>query len=516
MFEIQKRWRDRKAKFPAACRYHYTLSPDRAKAGEELPGFRTHPFAGRWLYTGEALDVTTLCDANGIGIGYMLGIGVGPDGLVPTHLPMDSGDPAFWDRFEAYLTDVAGRFVFFLTTGKAARLYVDPVGMIGAVFNPKERRVAAVPFLALKEPHEQNPFFDMDAIEQQGGKFSFHQTVDRHVKRLNPNHYLDLDSFHTARFWPRDEDFARPHPDPQAAYDEIHARAAFNIGAIAARHPCALPVTGGQDSRLMLSFAQTHLDKIDQVFTNINNYATRCDAAIARVLCQRIDLPHKAFNKDSFELPGWEQKLSQRIYNLAMGHHAKLPDEYANGAAKGVTEGAVILRGHQTDLLRAVFVFRPEGQWRDPDWQIKRLLLVPRKAFTPEIAARYRGAFRAWQNDLPPNAMAKAADFMFLELYYNATLGAVFPALWRNFYLSPFNSRRLITLSLRFGEDVRRKSQPVFDLIDRFSPALSDVPFDFEQSGDLVLLKDQNYCTAVTAARRDATAARLTSYAQAS
>lgn len=60
-----------------------------------------------------------------------------------------------------------------------------------------------------------------------------------------------------------------------------------------------------------------------------------------------------------------------------------------------------------------------------------------------------------------------------------------FPGLHRHFYMSPFNSRRMIELSLSIDVDYRIGARPVDDLLCRMNPALLAVPFDNEFGADL-------------------------------
>lgn len=490
MFQAQRQWVTRFGSFGDTFRYQYVLS----REDEFIDGFTCHALR-RWkLYTGSGLPVCELKDQNGVTIGLLVGIAVGPETLLTQQtgtLPVNSRSPYFWDRFEEFLVDVAGRYLFVMECRGKTRLYTDPVGMIGAVYNASDGYVAASPLLAIKRDIDPNPAFDFDLIENHGGRLSLFHTVDAHVRRLNPNRFLDLDTFAETRFWPRNEDFGAAPENPSEVYDEIISLASFNIGAIAKVHPCSLPVSGGQDSRLMLAFAEDHKAEIQQFYTHINNYATRRDAAIGSELCKVLGVDHETHDKRQHRIYPRTVRRTVWAYQLAFGAKMSPPKEYLNGVIDSVPDGNVILRGHQTDLLRAVFVFQPKENWRDPEWQIERLLIVPRNRFSSEIAEKYRADFVTWQNSLPDNAWDKAADFMFLEVYYNSSIGASFPALWKNFYMSPYNSRRLIGLSLLFDEDTRRRSQPVFDLIDAMNPALSEIPFDFEWTGSLDLIGDR-------------------------
>ena len=508
IFEAQKQLSPHRRRFRVAFRYQYNISQQQ----EEIYSFN-HQRCGDWhVHSGESLPTCRLKDIKGRDIGVLLGIAVGPLGLLcetAPFIPLDSKHPQFWKKFEEYIIDVAGRYGFLLTRGRQPRMYTDPVGMIGTVFNKEDRYIAASPLLALKRPVIQNPKYDPSIVLEKGGKYSIFHTVDAHVKRLMPNHYLDLNTFTEHRFWPKTEDFIEPEQTRLSLYTDIAARARFNIGAIAAEYECAMPVSGGQDSRLLLAFAKPHLHNIEQVYTHINNYSTRIDDAVGQALCNAVDKKHESHDRRVFSMRRWESKLTRALFNASVGYPSNAPQEYLNGVIKGVKEGSVVLRGHQTDILRAVFVFAQKERWEEVDWQLERLRIVPRADFGQDVVDIFADDFKAWQATLPDNAMEKAADFMFLEVYYNSTVGAIFPALWRNFYVSPFNSRRLIALSLSFPERVRRKSEPVFDIIHQIAPELSGIPFDWEIASDIALMDDKEHVEKITKKRTDSTTNRL-------
>ena len=512
MFEAQRLWNFRIGAFADYFRYQYVIT----KEPEHIDGFHTLQCGTLHVTVGSKLPACKLTDKNGQNIGMVLGIAVSETALLePTtaQLPLDAGSPEFWDDFEHFIVSVAGRFAFIMHHGTETRLYTDPVGIIGAVYNPEEKIAAASTLMAMKRPHIPNPKFDLSAVQEKGGKIPLFHTSDAVVKRLNPNYYLDLNSFTCHRFWPRDEDFSTPPDNPMSIYKEIAERAAFNIGAIARHSPCAMPVTGGQDSRLLLAFAKPHRTDIDLFYTHFQNYASQRDAVIGKALCDAAGVAHEAHEPNDFALNRKDLRLRKRAYQLTSGFGGPLPREHQDNSVSGVPEGHVILRGHLTDLLRAVFVFRKKAHWRKADWQIERLLIVPRKEFNKDIADQFRDEFHAWQSTLPDTAMDKAADFMFLELYYNASVGMSFPALWRNFYLSPFNSRKLIALSLQFSEAARRKSHPVVDMIEMLDAPLSGVPFDFELEGGIQEMKTKVKDASLTHSRRKETQRRLASYA---
>ena len=512
MFQAQELWNYRYGPFADRFRYQYVIS----RSVEALDGFQARSLGDLNIYTGKDLPLKDVHDASGATIGYCLGIAVGMDALETTTtltLPFKKTTRDFWHRFESWLNDAAGRYAFVINAKDTPRLYTDPVGMIGAVYNPEDGFVASSTMLAIKRPMRAHPKYDFDVIRNAGGRITLFHTADDAVHRLNPNHYLDLNTLNTTRFWPRDESFTPAPDDPTEIYREIIDTARANIGAIAQTYPCSLPVSGGMDSRLLLAFAGEHLSKIKQFYTHINNYATRRDAAIAAELCRVCKVKHEVHDKRDFAVARRDIRLNKHAYELTFGAPAAPPKEYLNGVINGVPDGNVILRGHQTDLLRAVYVFRPQSEWRDPNWQIERLFVVPRVDFNSTVADRFRDDFMTWQSELPAAAMEKAADFMFLEVFSNASIGSSFPALWRNFYMSPYNSRRLITLSLQFSERSRRASEPVFELIEMMNQDLSGVPFDFEAPASLADKHEWRNGAPSTQKRRDRTVEKLLKYA---
>jgi hypothetical protein len=513
MLEAQRKWPLAARKFGEAFRYQYVIS----QAELDIPQFRDFSRASWKLHAGAGLPVNELVDSYGTFVGYLMGIAVGPKGLITNAsnlLPFSLDDARFWVSFEDWLVEVAGRYAFLIEAGGETRIYCDPVGMIGTVYNKSERLVAASPLLAIFDDLVPNPKFNFDVVREHGGKFSLFHTADERVRRLNPNSYLSLNDFSEHRHWPKHEAF-KITDDALDLYDEIFERAAHNIAEISRSYRVSLPVSGGQDSRLLLAFCKDSEAEVDQFYTHVNNYATLRDAAIGGELCKALNLTHEIHDRRDAKLKKWQRKEFRQFWSMGFGTETPMPKEYENGVILNVPEENVILRGHQTDLLRAVYVFRPKEHWGDAIWQLRRLLIVPMDLFNQEIVDQFSEDFYIWQRSLPENAMEKAVDFMFLEVYSSSSVGAMFPALWRNFYISPFNSRRLIGLSLSFPEESRRSSHPVFDIIERYRPKLSGIPFDFELAADLSYLGDEDHYRDVTGTRVRESRERLAIYGRA-
>ncbi len=476
MLEAERLWSLKRRYLPEVFRFQYVLD----KTGLSVGFLKSLKFGASQLHVGQDLPVCELEDSDGLVVGYLLGVAVGPEGLIDGDemLPFSTRDGDAWRKFERYLNECAGRFAFFLQIGGEERLYTDPVGMIGAVYERDAQRVASSPLLAIDREVVPNIRYQADCLAELPTRYSLFHTCDEKVKRLNPNFYLNLNTFDVERFWPRDEVFSLENSNHAETYDEITKRLAFNIDKITERHKCAMPITGGRDSRILAAVGRESLHKIPFFYTHVKNYNSKVDAHVGAAVAKSLNTPHVVLGtRFGKETKRWEQRFLAQAYQISHGSDTAPPKEYVTGATNAIPSDHLILRGHQTDLLRAVYVFKPKAMWSDAEWQIERMLIVPRRSYNSDICKHFEGDFFAWQATLPANAMEKAADFMFLEVYYNSTVGASFPALWQHFYLSPFNSRRLIELSLRFDEAERRGCLPVFDIVQKASADCARVPF---------------------------------------
>lgn len=482
MTEAERLCRAEGLPFSEIFRYQYLLSRTPVK----VDGMRHMRFQRFHLYVGNALPVTELFDCEGTPIGILLGVAVAAEGpLVEKHFipELSAREDDCIDLFETWLIDLAGRYTLLLDMADEQRVYCDPVGMNGVVYNLQTRRVAASPLLCIDREIKPNPLYDLELMRTEGGRFTLFTTIDEDVTRMNPNFYLDLDNFCETRHWPRDEAFDHRPSSYGRAVDDIIARTRRNIGALAKTHTCSMPISAGRDSRLLLAMAGDHRNEISQFFTHITNPGTRRDALVASDIAAQQGIEHEVHMRSPMKRPRDQMRAArnQRAYEIAAGVVTPAPNEMLLGAQTQIKRDAIVLRGHQTDLLRAVYVpWTDKTKWKDFNWQMRKLFPVPPQLFTQDVASRFLPKFTSWLQTLPRNARSKQPDFMFLEVFYSASLGTVFPANWHCFYLSPFNSRRLIALSLGFDDAYRFAGRVVDDLLFRIDPNLAAFPFALE------------------------------------
>lgn len=486
MTEAERQCRAERLPFSEIFRYQYLLS----RHPVQISGMVERRFGRFCLYTGDALPVCELRDCEGEAIGLLLGVATTPEGAIGDgHLlpHLSARSDSCLDEFEDWLVDLAGRYTILLDMAGEQRVYCDPVGMNGVVYCLDTRRIASSPLLCIDDAVQPNPLYDFDAMREQGGRFTLFTTIDARVMRMNPNSYLDLDNFHETRHWPRDEVFEHSPRDHGMVVDTIIEMTRANIGALAAAHDCVLPVSAGRDSRLLFAMAGKYRKRINQFFTHVTNAGTRRDAIVARQIADAGGVAHEVHMRRPMRRPreAIRAERNARAFQIAAGVITAAPNEMVWGMQAMIRPGAVVLRGHQTDLLRAVYVsWTDKAKWKDFNWQLRKLFPVPIEAFNAEVAARFRPLFAGWLRTLPRNALTKQPDFMFLEVFYSASLGSGFPANWHCFYLSPFNSRRLISLALGFDDAYRLSGRLVDDILFRVDPELAALPFGLEYEAD--------------------------------
>ena len=432
-----------------------------------------------------------MTDASGTTFGVCLGIAVDHDGNLPEEVLMQNFDSTrsdARDELETYLAQLSGRYAIVVKLASETYFYCDPVGMIGAVYTHETRRIAASTFLCINRPVIWNPLYDRTEIEAGAGSYGFGHTCDANVLRLNANHRMALDRFETTRFWPKQNDQFTAEQDAYAGiYDEMIGAGRKIMARMTTLGPTSLPLSGGNDSRILLSLANgACLKDIGQIFSHINTYSNRRDAHVAASLCAAKSVRLEVHDRKVLSTSRYVKRSARRRYQVASGILGVVPKEILNGLFMHVTKGAIIMRGHQTNIMRGQYLATANPrEWRNPRWQIRIMRLVGKGKSRQEVTERFLPDFQQYYDDLPINARERSADFIFFETLVPAALGTLFPGQDHAFYLSPFNSRRLVQLSMQPDTKYRMSNAPTTDFLLRADAALAVLPFGYELPADM-------------------------------
>ncbi len=473
--------------FGRTFRYQYVIAPENLN----LPDMDIKQIGNQFAHIGPALHQKPLIDVNGQKFGLLLGVAADHDGNDPAVFIknfVDSNSPDIFQIIEHYLVEISGRFAIIIHAQGETRLYVDAVGMIGVVYAEETKRVASSPLLTIDREVIPNPLYDHERIVSGKGGYGLNHTADAHIFRMNANHYMNLDTFTHQRFWPFPEDEFSVSPDEyNANYDEIIQATENIIISIASRFPTAMPITGGMDSRILFALAGDEgRSKISQFFTHITTYAARRDSAVASMLVGSKGLKHEVHDK-KLHTKSWPFiQSAKQMWQVASGTDSPPPMEIQNGILQKVKKNAVVMRGHQTNIMRAQY-FNPRRVERSSSysWQIFIMKLAADESNPERASKNFRNELIALHEDLPSNVDPVRPDFIFYEALVPAALGVLFQGVNHVFLMSPFNSRRLVQLSMQFDLQHKVRNHATHDLILRADPASEGIPFTRDLNADL-------------------------------
>ncbi len=484
--------------------YHFALTRQPMETQGE---FHTRSFADFTLYTGAQLDCHLASNDAGLSV-FVLGVAVDSDGHViddPRLRQILARYPDL-DQLATYLCGAAGRYVFCIDDGTRSRLYLDPVGMLAATVNPIQETVASLAILAAPaplEPQDDYPLWDA-AAHGAGARFSYGFTADRRVSQLLPNHYLDLKTWKSHRHWPNDDmDFSCASLDQarertQAVYD----RHVAVITALVERFPTSLPVSGGQDSRLLLAFAQGCHDKIDNIFTHVTNYNTSRDYEVAQQLCEKTGTHHNCYEirgnirqyRPRIGIPNIQRRRLLQKGVIQSEGEIEIPRMLKReiAAAEAVPAGHLVLRGHVSDISKAVL-------WRNlglrhaattPDQPVPAEIATKLMQLMPNTMAiqapeKFDTFYADWLATLPANTHGRSVDLMGIEQYRPYSLGGAFYASDRNFYMSPGNDRQIIAHLISLPPAFRASLHANDLLLSHAQIDLGDIPYMREADNEI-------------------------------
>ncbi|MEO0372964.1 MAG: asparagine synthase-related protein [Pseudomonadota bacterium] len=456
------------------------------KAEPPLPG-RTEHQLGVWrLETGPKLPVAITEFAQGSGHAAFMGVGVDRDGNVVTDHVLKAKVSALKtaEAVADYMAHCAGRYAFVIILDDVERLYLDPVGSLGAVYDANEGRVASTLNLVLHRPVIENQSYPLAALAAEDkARFAFGHTADQHVRRLLPNHYLDLTTFRETRHWPGEGDIIEPDEAQQTALVTGIVKRLEQIVAALANHtePVYLPLSGGIDSRVLLACARPSLDRLT-LFSHAENQQSRKDSRIATKLARRlgqnilISDPLRT-DPDRVVDPAW-LKRTDDAFRIATAKAALPSLRYE--LVWSLPPGGLLMRGNVVDFLKAVLWRKgtreyTNGTEHSINFGIKMMNLSgwdPLHAH-PEIRAEYE----AWLSSLDGMASKRIYDLSFTEHFLANGLGNTYYGHTNNFYICPFSDRTLLGAANSLPPDRRIDLEYTQAIIDWRLPEFSKTPF---------------------------------------
>lgn len=437
--------------------YQYLIHPKRQKIAP--PKEWSTRIYGDWKICHDPkLPATDIVDASGQTLGVCYGVAIGPDNAIVQDrltLPFDADNDRFWDRFEELTDYIRGRYVLLVQAANTCCVYGDPTGDMGIVYDPTTRRIgASVPILL---DRDLKPTADpATTVENKHFPFRFGKTSDANVKRMGPNHRLELSDFSVTRFWPKDiPEVADPSQCPDIAAKIAH-RLAQNIGAFTSAYKTAIPISGGYDSTILLQVAAHAGFKPAFTLTHRTNWISGYDALMGYEAAQTVGVEHIFL--DAMEIhkisPEWQNatQIGQDVQWMRTGFCLPKVKPLSVLAPMLLPPVDIVLRGNVMEMLGGRF--HKAGTVSNVAESLK--LIFGRKPEDTAEERAWHNAYAQWLADLPPKLPNRMGlDLSFVENLYPYAMAITLQSMPMAFYINPFADRRLLRYAMSVPSDIR-------------------------------------------------------------
>jgi hypothetical protein len=436
---------------------------------DALPdGGRTESLRGWTLARCASLPARNVVDAAGAHVGWLLGWPIDADGLCsPAALtvPALAGIPSFSGTLESTVSRLAGRFAVIVLSDGLRRVYLDPCGQLGVVYNSAERTIASSLILAVREPAPARPLAAAMNIPAQDNWYPFGLTPDRHVRRLLPNHFLDLHSFETCRHWRGDE--ARgAGSDIDALVAAIASRLRSNVESLAREQPLLIPLTAGRDSRMLLAAARRVLDRTAFFTTELPDDTARRDCRVARRSARRFGLCHAVLDwqtPSGAELEEWQVRTGRCVAGRTWREVR---------TRRQCDSTRLVLPGLCGEIGRSYYWRRGDAaaDGLSADALLQRLRLPHAEPLVENAAA--------WLRDFTGANVADTVDHAYIEQRLGCWAGPSHYGHVHNACTLPLSDRAIVSATLRLPYAYRAARSLAADVVRLLWPELLRIPFN--------------------------------------
>ena len=420
-----------------------------------------------WILGTLKLPVMTVENLGHQVMGWCIGHPVHLDGSWPDKVTLRCQDHQSIDMaaVENFYEHTAGRYALVLLTQDAEKLFLDPYGSLSAVYSLKEPTVASTPTLLRADHAWDREMITVLNMPESGRWFPSGLTSRQMVRRLLPNHCLDLKAWRVSRHWPASNADLAVKENPQEGVSTIIASLQKTIGAITQKFPLQLPLTAGRDSRMVLACSREFLEQT--TFHTFTEKKETVDMYIAARLAQRLNLNHAFIpfrDASDTEMRQWLYITGHCVSGFIWKTHKSL---------SALDPNRVLLNGMAGELGKGFY-------WRREDREQMRLSakeLVAR--FGLPSHARIVGEAGQWLAGVSSLNAFNILDLGYLEQRLACWAapqhyGNQFAA----FEVSPFNQRQIVRATMRFPYAYRRRKGLSRDICGTLWPELLELPFN--------------------------------------
>jgi len=283
---------------------------------------------------------------------------------------------------------------------------------------------------------------------------------------------LDLDRMSQTRFWPCNDTPWQDasNVDFDSMIEELIAILRQNtIGFLMAK-PSVFPLSGGQDSRMLITAARDHAYLAKSIFGMEHNWASGQDCDIGAEVAARLGLSYWRIRAPKLK------KWGNKAFHARVGYAVNSGGTQSIRHTSLLPKGHLVIRGNVMGLTRANDwgAGRKVKAWDNTNFGLRRLKMG--NAISPDqqpvdLEQRYL----SWRESLPGILKYRSHDLAFCESYLPNSLGARNYAYTNVCFVNPFASRRAIALVSAVDPQLRKDNRINNSLLAITAPDLADV-----------------------------------------
>lgn len=384
---------------------------------------------------GKELDCLRLRGADGELLALLVGHAYDPAarGFLDSDLALPQ---AACDRegLERFVDGLSGAFFLVTCQRLGARIYMDP-GATLPLFWRTDSPVAGSSVVEIATDEELERNFQGElyeyciAREGLGSWIGGDLTAYTNIRKLLPNHFLDLDNAAARRFWPREERWL--------ALPEAVARASAELtdftAAAADRFDLKIALTAGYDTRLVLASSRNVSDRVE--YFTLAARGSEVDRWAAATMARQLGLRHREIAmipSTSEDLAMWDRRVGFSVFESNR-------EQFRSVSALGPK--AVVATGMYGEVGRCRLyrqnVETINAKTITPGFVVSRLTIAAPPPVLESIAA--------WLDGLRGFSPSVIMDLAFLELKFGAWAMGQKPATSQAaFTVSPMAQRAVL------------------------------------------------------------------------
>ena len=374
-----------------------------------------------------------------------------------------------------------GRWIIIASFGNKTYLFNDALGfrqvfythpaVTGSLWMLSQPGLAEK-YLNLEVDVEAEKFMDSFGFRSRD-EFSWPAaaTAFSGLSHLSPNHYLDLGTGRSHRFWPYASIGTMTTGDA-AAY--LESRMKNIMRAAAHRYPLAIGLTAGIDSRLVMALSKDIGDNIAFITVRKRNMQDdHPDIAIPKQLCEKHGLKHRVIRAKPGSSPDFAKLFKDSVF---MATDIYGPD--AEAIINEIHRMRAVVTGSAGEMGQCFFLNKlSKNMYNGP---ITASKLARLQSFADESFAIKH--FQAWLDDAHKRHDVNLMDLFYWEHSHGnwvAMTQMQFDIAWREIF-TPYNCRDVLQafLSVEQRDRIPPRLLLYKNIISRAWPELLDLPIN--------------------------------------